>query len=114
MNLLGSYQYVYVSNLKRSADWYEEYLGFKLWREDPYFLDLRTDSGIRILLVEQENPNTQLDYGFVTSDVHSIYRRLKEKEIKVSEMTNYVGDSFRFHDPDGNLIEMWSDYPEGN
>lgn len=121
MQITSSYHYIPVSNLQRSKDWYTEHLGFKIVMEDPIFLELRTDSGVRIMLIPNNGnitshmnyPNgTQAAYGFVVSDIESVYQQFINKGIKVGKLTKYAGMSFKFHDPDGNILELWSDYPK--
>jgi catechol 2,3-dioxygenase-like lactoylglutathione lyase family enzyme len=121
MQITGSYQYIPVSNLQKARDWYVDNLGFKTVHEDPIFLELRTESGVRIILIPNEGnpitahmnyPNgTQAAYGFMVSDIEAVYQQLTDKGIKVGKMSNYAGASFKFEDPDGNVIELWSDYP---
>lgn len=120
MQVRNSYHYIPVSNLQQSAAWYKEHLGFEVVHEDPIFLELRAESGARIILIPNEKgitshmnyPNgAQAAYGFVVTDIEAIYQQFVDKGIKVGEISNYVGTSFAFHDLDGNVIELWSDYP---
>ncbi|MCD9025477.1 VOC family protein [Cohnella silvisoli] len=120
MQLLGGYHYIPVSNLQRSAEWYSDHLGFKLVFEDPLYLELRSESGIRIILITNEDNvrshmtysnGPQAAYGFIVSNIESTYQQFIEKGIKIGRISNYQGTSFGFHDPDGNIIELWSDYP---
>jgi len=118
--LICSYQYIPVSNLQNSAEWYAKHFGFKVIVEDPLYLELRTESGIRIMLIPKENNITshmnysngpQAAYGFVVSNVDAVYKKLIEQGVEVGKISNYQGTSFGFQDPDGNVIELWGDYP---
>ena len=51
MRLLHGYHYIPVSDLKKSAEWYSKHLGFQTVIEDPLYFELRSVSGIRILLL---------------------------------------------------------------
>lgn len=121
MIITSSYHYIPVSNLQQSRDWYTEHLGFRTVKEDPLFLELQTASGVRIMLISNGGnitshmnypSGTQAAYGFTVSDIDLVYQEFINKGIKVGKITEYAGKSFGFHDPDGNIIEVWSDYPE--
>ncbi len=117
MILSSCYIYVPVSNLRRAAKWYSETFGFELFFEDSAFYELRSGSGIRVLLILNENNiNSQMKYsngyqpayGFTVPDINSIRQQLADKGVKVDEIIDYAGLSFSFHDPDGNIIELWN------
>lgn len=119
VQIKSSYVYIPVSNLQRASEWYSEHLGFKVVKEDPIYLELRTELGIKIMLIPNENRVTshmnyqngaQAAYGFTVSDVESVYQQFRDKGIQVGKISNYQGKSFAFHDPDGNVIELWEDY----
>ncbi|MDQ8738981.1 VOC family protein [Paenibacillus sp. LHD-38] len=122
MQLNTSYQYIPVTNLQQALKWYSEHLGFKLAVEDPICLELRTESGVRVFLIPNDEGKVtshmnyangvQATYGFtVAEDIHSLYQQFKDKGIKVGKLSDYQGLSFKFFDPDGNAIELWGDYP---
>lgn len=120
MQVLGGYYYIPVSNLQQTGDWYKEHLGFSIVKEDPTYLELRTESGVRILLLPNEDQLTshmkfpngpQAAYGFTVSDIDALYQQFVDRGIQVGKLFNYAGKSFSFHDPDGNVIELWSDHP---
>lgn len=118
IRLKTAYLTIPVSNFKRSMEWYGEHFGFTVITEDPNYIELQNESGIRILLQENEHklnshfvyPNgaLQSSYGFMVEDVESVYQYLIDKGIKVGELFDYQGKSFSFYDPDGNFIEVWS------
>lgn len=119
MKLMNSYVYIPVSDLYTAAEWYSKYLGFKIVVEDSIYLEIRTESGVRVMLIPNEgkvtshmnySTGTQASYGFIVSDINMIYEKFEEEGIIVDKMTEYQGKSFKFHDPDGNRIELWSDY----
>lgn len=114
--LLCSYIYIPVSDLDKSAEWYEEHLGFRVTLKDPLYYELSTENGIRIMLLPNgEHINSQLNfsdgenpaYGFIVDDIDSIREKLISDNVKVGEMFDYQGRSFSFFDPDGNKIELW-------
>jgi hypothetical protein len=94
MQINNSYQYIPVSNLQRAAEWFSENLGFKLVVEDPICLELRTESGVRIFLVPNDegkvtshmnfSNGVQASYGFtVYDDIPSLYQQFIAKGIRL-------------------------------
>lgn len=121
MSIFSSYSYIPVSDLKRSAEWYNQHFGFQVVKEDALFLELRSEFGVRVMLIMNEpgitshmnySTGTQAAYGFVVHNIHEIYQKLTSLGIEVTSMTDYEGSSFKFYDPDRNIIELWGDYPE--
>jgi len=120
MQITSSYIYIPVSNLELAAKWYEEHLEFNVVKVDPIFLELRTESRVRVMLIPNEKNimshmnyanGPQATYGFTVSDIMSAYNYLVSKGIRVRKISNYDGTSFGFQDLDGNIIELWSDSP---
>lgn len=122
MRLKNSYIYIPVRDLQRALNWYSEHLGFRLVVEDPFCTEIRSESGVRAFLIHNDAGNVtsqmhyrngiQAAYGFtVDEDIPTLYGQLRDKGIRVGELTDYQGLSFKFFDPDGNAIELWGDYP---
>jgi catechol 2,3-dioxygenase-like lactoylglutathione lyase family enzyme len=109
--------------MKRSAEWYARHLGFRNVTEDPLYLEMMTDTGVRILFQQNDHGlhsdftypdgSPQSAYGFIVDDAEALYRELKNSGIKVGKLFDYQGKSFSFYDPDGNYIEIWS-LPSGS
>jgi catechol 2,3-dioxygenase-like lactoylglutathione lyase family enzyme len=117
----GGYIYIPVTNLERSVEWYAKYLHFETAFEDPLYVEMRSTTGIRIMLiVSEETVNSQMTYssgpqaayGFIVPDIDQARQWLMDHGIEVRRISNYQGKSFGFYDPDGNIIELWSDYPK--
>ena len=75
--LISSYIYIPVSDLEKAASWYEKNLDFKVIYKDALYFDMRTDNGIKIMLIPSENSITsqmqystgeQPVYGFCVDD----------------------------------------------
>jgi catechol 2,3-dioxygenase-like lactoylglutathione lyase family enzyme len=122
IQLKSAYLTIPVSNLHRSVAWYGEHFGFKVVKEDSLYLELVNETGVRVLLQENEHklnshytfPNgaLQSSYGFIVPDAETAYNYLIDKGVKVGKFyPDYQGKSFSFYDPDGNFIEIWS-FPE--
>ncbi|MDE5993306.1 MAG: VOC family protein [Oscillospiraceae bacterium] len=114
--LLSSYVYIPVSNMDKSAEWYEKNLGFKVTLKDELYYELSTENGIRIMLLpDTEHINSQMkfsdgeqpSYGFMVDNIDEIREKMFDSGIKVGEMFDYCGRSFSFYDLDGNKIELW-------
>ncbi|MBP3962705.1 VOC family protein [Paenibacillus lignilyticus] len=118
IQLKSTYLTVPVSNFSQSVEWYSEQLGFRVVKEDPFYIELVNESGIRILFQQNEHnlhshfvyPDgaLQSSYGFMVDDAEAAYHEFVERGIKVGQLFDYQGKSFSFYDPDGNFIEIWS------
>ncbi|XEC95780.1 VOC family protein [Paenibacillus tarimensis] len=118
IQLKSAYLTIPVSDFRHSAEWYGEHLGFKVVTEDPFYFELVNESGIRILLQQNEHNlhshftypdgSLQSSYGFMVDDAESAYHYFVDKGVKVGQLFDYQGKSFSFYDPDGNFIEVWS------
>ena len=121
MKLINSYLYIPVSDFNRSVEWYQDVLGFKLKLSDPIYRDLKSQSGIRIMLIERrDNINSQMmydtgaqaSYGFKVKNIVNIRSELISKGVRVTEIGDYQGKSFSFFDLDDNKIEIWEEDKE--
>lgn len=122
LKLHSAYLTIPVSSFNNSVDWYGEHFGFKVTKEDPNYIELQNESGIKILFQQNElnlnshfiypNGAAQSSYGFMVDDAEFAYRYCMDKGIKVGEFFDYQGQSFSFYDLDGNFIEVWS-LPKG-
>lgn len=116
--LKSAYLTIPVSDYKRSIERYGEHFGFRVVTEDPFYVELVNDSGIRILFQQNDHglhshfvyPDgaSQSSYGFIVDDAEAVYHDLKDRGVRVGEFFHYQGKSFSFRDPDGNFIEIWS------
>ena len=119
-----AYVYIPVSDIGRAAKWYSDALGFRQVRTDPLFMELRAGFGIRVFLIPTDNtsssvPHPQMNYqgmvqasfGFTVSNYAAVQERLRRAGAELTETMDYVGLCCKFYDPDGNAIEIWSDYP---
>jgi catechol 2,3-dioxygenase-like lactoylglutathione lyase family enzyme len=55
MNLLNGYIYIPVSNFDEATEWYKNILGFELVFTDKLYRELRSPSGICIMLIERRD-----------------------------------------------------------
>ena len=117
--IISSYIYIPVSDLEKAADWYEKNLGFKVINKDSLYYDMRTDNGVKIMLIPSEKSITsqmqystgeQPAYGFCIDDFDVMKEKLEMNGVKIGEVFDYFGRSLSFFDPDGNKIEIWEDY----
>lgn len=78
LKLNSTYITIPVSSFNNSVDWYKEHFGFKVITEDPNYIELQNESGIKILFQQDEHnlnshfiyPNgaAQSSYGFMVND----------------------------------------------
>ena len=52
--LISSYIYIPVSDLEKAAGWYEKNLDFNVIYKDSLYFDMRTDNGVKIMLIPSE------------------------------------------------------------
>ena len=117
--LISSYIYIPVGDLEKAASWYGKMFDFHVAYRDSLYFDMRTDSGVKIMLIPGEgNITSQMQYstgqqpayGFCVDNFDSIREKLERNHIKTGEVFDYFGRSLSFFDPDGNKIEIWEDY----
>ena len=116
--LIDSYVYIPVRDLERAADWYEKNLEFRLIYKDSLYYDMRTENGVKIMLIPTEgNMTSQMQYstgqqpayGFCVDAFDAIKAKLEKNRVKIGEVFDYFGRSFSFYDLDGNKIELWEE-----
>ena len=121
--IINSYICIPVSNIERAAEWYNNNLGFRIIYKDALFFDMRTESGIPILLIPNEkdmvsqikySTGEQPAYGFVVGDFKETKKALQKNGVNTGEIINYCGRSFSIFDIDGNKIEIWENYEYNN
>lgn len=114
---------LFVADLKRSKDYYQNSLGFQLLKEEPGRAEL--GAGGVTLLALNEKPGARQVKG-VTGLYHfavllpsrkafaRLIYDLAEKEVEVSGVADHgVSEAVYLTDPDGNGIEIYSDRRKG-
>ncbi|MCH5274512.1 MAG: VOC family protein [Lachnospiraceae bacterium] len=113
--LISSYIYIPVSDLDKAAVWYEKILDFKVIHKDSLYFDMRTENGVKIMLIPSENnvisqmqyaTGEQPAYGFCVDDFDVLKEKLEMNRVKIGEVFDYFGRSLSFYDLDGNKIEI--------
>lgn len=117
--IVSSYIYIPVSDLEEAAAWYGSNLDFKVVHKDSLYYDLRTENGIRAMLLPEEgdmvsqmrySTGEQPAYGFCVDDFDGMMERMRQNNIRTGEVFDYFGRSFSIYDPYGNKIEIWEDH----
>lgn len=113
----------YVSNLKRSADFYKHILGFNEIHRDLHtalFSAGRTHHEMLLIEVggeakQQEFPSPGLYHvgfkiGNSPEDVQKAYKELKERGVHIIGSSDHtITHSLYILDPDGNELELYAD-----
>ncbi|AZN41697.1 VOC family protein [Paenibacillus albus] len=107
------FTYIPVTDVRRSAVWYEEVLGFKpdlVWEThailQPDLQLLRTDAPVVQNMVDGKAlPRT----AYFSDDINGYYKYLNERGVRTEEIIEEgeCGWHFELEDPDGNRITIW-------
>lgn len=103
-----------VSDIEKSKEWYTQKLGLKAIHHDKKLklvvLDTFSPTTLTIWETDdkiQPNPRTASYPIFRTIDAKEAHGQLKDREIKVGELTtDHVVTYFTFHDIDNNILEV--------
>ncbi len=108
-----------VSDLKKSLDFYQEVIGFKVKSQTGKEAELTADGKTTLLrLVEPSNPinknRTSGLYHFAIllpdrSDLAAFIKHLAEKDVRLGASDHAVSEALYLDDPDGNGIEVYRD-----
>jgi len=126
--ILGIAPYLLVEDVKKSADWYKEKLGFgyeKLWGEPPCFVMVRRD-GITVMLKTPET--TKKDFVRPNHTIHrdacwdayvrvvgveALYEEFKSRGVKIAreiEIAPYGNKDFDIEDCNGYVLCFGEDW----
>lgn len=114
-----------VADLKRSADFYEDVLGFRRVEEQEGTLVLGSEDGTPLLtLLERPGarPMPRRASGLyhfaillpTRADLGRMLRRLAEAGIEIGSADHLVSEALYISDPDGNGIEIYRDRPRAS
>lgn len=113
--------FIPVTNMEKSTDWYEKYLGAKIierWEGGAGFYLPTGSTQLALVKVETAQPTEFIIkrnqknsyYNFVVDDIKAVYQHFKNNDITTTEM-NHVGGMkcFDFFDLDGNPFSVVSE-----
>lgn len=108
-----------VTDLQKSADWYENVLGLEVFKKSDETVEFKVSDGDPVLILVESNfesairfPSNPFTDGsffiFKTSDADSFHKRLVDHNVKVSEIFLFedVQKYFFFEDLDGNKLSV--------
>lgn len=117
---------VYVRNVERSKDWYEDLLGLHTYIFEPgsaAFMSADLDVSHEIALMEvgddaplqqkgQVGLNHMAWYMESLDDLKELYYRIKEKNIPIERVSDHgLSIGIYIRDPDGNGVEVSYELP---
>lgn len=110
---------LYVSNLEKSKNFYENILGLNKKYEYPTYVGYDC-GGVEVGLTPRDNLEIGKDaptIQFFVNNVDDVFKSLKEKNVKFIKKPHnqpWGGRQARFQDPDGNVIDLteikWKKY----
>ncbi|GGF18239.1 hypothetical protein GCM10010954_16210 [Halobacillus andaensis] len=99
-----------VSDIERSARWYEKTLGFTVVFTGDDYRVLQVGEGSVPLTIEEGDvsSNTNHTYPiFFSKDSKKLHNQLEASGVNVSDLHNDgVNQFFNFYDPDGNKLQV--------
>ncbi|MEH7236866.1 VOC family protein [Bacillus sp. JJ1562] len=99
-----------VSNVEKACDWYQEVLGLnESYKGDHYRILSVGNGGVHLTIEEGKvNPsNSQVYPIFYSENIEEVYKVLKQKSVKVSQLQNDgVNRFFDLYDLDGNRLQV--------
>ncbi|TFB22833.1 VOC family protein [Filobacillus milosensis] len=115
--------YVPVSNVERSAAWYEKTLGAQINYKDESkaIIDVADHSMFLVKAAPGQTNTFQVENGNdhfnITFEVdgyeklHRLHNEFSQNDVMVGpiEDRGHPGNNFTFQDPDGNLFDVWSE-----
>lgn len=112
-----------VVDLKRSLEFYENIIGFKILEQQAEKIYLTADGETALLSIEQPAnilPTRQKTAGLyhyalllpTRADLGAILRHFAEINIRIGAGDHLVSEALYLNDPDGNGIEIYSDRPD--
>lgn len=109
-----NYVIVFVSDMKRSVEFYRDVLGLPLKFESPGWTEFENEGSTLALHPasgpslsggnEARNPAGSCDLGFMVDDLDAIHRLMESKGVKCLEapkLQDFGGRLARYTDPDG-------------
>ena len=99
---------LWVSDMRRSADWYIELLGLEEARVSDHHIFLRLPSGEVLALFEASEPKQigsevhHLAFNLPSGEVEKALETLRQQDVPLEER----GPSLSFQDPDGYWIHF--------
>ncbi|RAV08711.1 VOC family protein [Paenibacillus contaminans] len=99
-----------VSDVIKSAQWYEEILGFEVSvrypNEKPYYIGFESKGGADFAIQEDKTYPSKGRFNFQVPNLEKLWEELKDKVTVIEELhtTPYGTTKFTIADPDGNEL----------
>ncbi|WP_199616256.1 VOC family protein [Paenibacillus alkalitolerans] len=113
-----AYNIIPVTNPETSALWYKNMFGFQVVHRTDDFVSLFVnDRPILVLMKTDDRSRASFTLKgkehwiitFCTDDIHSLHAHMSQNGVNIGGINDEgeMGKFFSFHDPDGNLIDVW-------
>jgi hypothetical protein len=109
-----AYNYFKVSDVRRSVQWYVDFLGCKIQQQSDGLAILRMPWGpdLELNKAHPDELDKVLPFGIYVENVRKYHELLQENGVKVTEIVDQGGCGllFKVFDPDGIEIPIWGGY----
>ena len=103
------YTIVFVSDMKRSVEFYRDVLGLPLQFETPHWTEFATEGTTLALHPAERTPAGSCQPGFLVEDIHAVHQDLHTRAVKCVQppkQEDFGGFLAIYADPDGLVFSL--------
>jgi catechol 2,3-dioxygenase-like lactoylglutathione lyase family enzyme len=106
--------YIRVSNIKRSVEWYSQYLGCVVMQQNEGYASVHLPWGATLDFWQDDNlvVNKHPIFCIYTKEIVPYHKGLQMNGVSITEINDQgdCGYVFKVFDPDGHILEVWNGY----